>query len=164
MKLLGLIISMIIGINCFAQNYTRDFGLTGGTRSGICYRVFTDDEEAYEGVVSFKDNGLQFSGFKEYYRPAFFDLSDNLFFGYGFGGHAGFVYIDRYQFLFNSYYIDHKTVAPILGIDGFFGLEYRIRELPFIIGINYKPYMQFSTIQFFNLNLFDSGLTFKYRF
>ncbi|MBN1183063.1 MAG: hypothetical protein JXB49_12290 [Bacteroidales bacterium] len=164
MRLLGFIISMIAGINCFAQNYTRDFGLTGGTRSGLCYRIFIEDEEAYEGMLSFEDNGLQISGFKEFFRPAFFEFSDNLWFGYGYGGHAGFVYIDNYHFLFNNYHIDRKTAAPVIGVDALLGLEYRIRELPFIIGINYKPYMQFSTIQFFSLNLLDTGLTFKYRF
>lgn len=164
MRVFGVTLVLIIAIPCYSQNYTRDIGFRGGVGSGLCYREFRDDESALEAILSFKDNGMRITGLKENFRPAYMEFSDNLFFGYGYGGHIGYIYTDHYNFLFNEYHIDKNKLVPIAGLDALLGIEYRIREFPFIMGLTYKPYMQFSTVQFFNLVLFDLGLTFKYRF
>lgn len=164
MRYFCYIVFIFFSLSAHSQNYTQDFGVRGGSFSGLSYRMFSDDENAVEAILSFRNEGLKFTALREVYRPAYIEFSDNLYFGYGFGGHMGYIYIDKYSFFLNEYHLERKKVAPILGLDALLEIEYRIREFPFIIGLSYKPYMQFSTIQFFNLNLFDSGLSFKYRF
>ena len=50
-----------------------------------------------------------------------------------------------------------------VGFDGVIGAEYRFYTVPLTIAIDFKPYMEFFGKHFFNINLYDFGLTLKYR-
>ena len=148
----------------YSQNYTQAIGFRGGYTSGVTYRQYIDDNEALEGIISWKTKGLIISVIKQFSEPYSFDFSDHLFVCYGYGGHFGYKYSDHYNSFFGRFNYQSKKISPIVGMDGYLGLEYRIYELPFIFGIDYKPFFEFSTRQYFRLQLGDVAFAVKYRF
>ena len=97
------------------------------------------------------------------YTPCLFDL----FFYYGVGAHTGFIREKK------LYYTDcdgndwcedyYRKLYPVLGLDGLIGAEYRFYSVPITIAIDFKPYLEFFGEEFFKINLYDFGLTLKYR-
>jgi hypothetical protein len=146
-----------------AQEYKSAISLRSGVSSGISIQFMRDDVNTIEGGLSFRNNGLQLTVLREYYRPVFLRRSSHIFAYYGFGGHLGFEWRNS-----NHYWDEypHKVFSsgPAAGIDGIAGAEYRFSKVPIALGINYKPFAEFSITRFFNLNLWDFGFTCKYSF
>ena len=165
MKGFLFIIISFISISSFGQNYMQAIGVRGGTTSGITYRQKMDENKAYEGILTIRDRGMIVTALRTKCTPRSKDYSDNLFFCVGYGIHGGFEYTNRYRFMvFGELIYPTKKMTPLLGVDGYLGMEYRIKELPFIFGLDYKPYIEFSTRQFFNMNIGDVAFAVKYRF
>lgn len=159
LTLLGLITSLQ------AQNYTRAAGIRGGFTSGFTYRQYLDERLSYEGLLSFRNGGLQLTVLRQIHEAEPNAWIDNVFFIYGFGAHAGFLYSDRYRSIwYQDYYYNRRVFSPAIGVDGYLGAEYRFVTVPLSFGIDYKPFFEFSTIQFFRLRLWDLAFSFKYRF
>src|SRR5664279_363189 len=97
MKRLLLTFFMIIGIFgsvIYGQNGTRQAGLRTGFRSGIFYQVTGNAgtaEIGYNVMMSFYNSGLQLTGLRIVYESALENISPDLFFAWGYGGHIGFV-------------------------------------------------------------------------
>lgn len=148
-----------------AQNYTRAFGARGGFSPGLLYRSYKYDHLAYETLLSVYSNGMKITFLVEQFRPAEFKFADeNMWLVYGFGAHAGWHITDHYEIFFTRYHYENQMIAPLLGIDGLIGLEYHLQEFPLVFGLDYKPFFQFSTRQFFNLNLTDVAFSIKFKF
>lgn len=147
-----------------AQNYTRDAGVRAGFLINATYRQYNNDESFLEMMAGFNHNTLSYTVLKEFSKPALTEFSPNLQFIYGFGLHAGITRKIKYQVLTRTYYYDEYRISPVFGVDGYIGLEYWFPEIPFIVGIDFKPFFEFSTIQYFNINLFDTALTLKFKF
>jgi hypothetical protein len=148
----------------YSQNYTRCAGLRGGNAPGLTYRQYIDDESAFEAIISYARGGLRLTALKQYNRPAFYKISDNLNFIYGYGAHVGLYYTNKYKIFYKSYRLDNWRYSPVFGLDGYLGLEYEFREFPFVIGIDIKPFFEFSTSRFFYIFLDDTALSLKFRF
>jgi len=145
------------------QNYTRDAGIRLGDHFSATYRQYQGDK-ALEGVLFAGRQGVTIGVLKEFFQPAFSRMSDNLYFEYGFGAHIGYRYTDHFRILNRTYQLEKFTFSPLLGIDGLAGLEYRFPEFPFLIGVDVKPYFEYSTIQIFGLYLQSIGISLKYKF
>lgn len=164
MRFSVIIILIFIAGELNAQNYTRDYGIRFGDQVTAGYRQFYDDEQAVEAMFSFGRRGMKITILKEHTMPAFGSFSENVYFIYGYGAHAGFRYADRYRVLNRTYRIDDYRFMPLLGLDGMVGIEYRFQKFPIIAGFDLKPYFEYSTIQIFNLFLNSFGFSLKYRF
>jgi hypothetical protein len=149
---------------CFPQPYKNTVGLRGGVTSGITLRHHLDEGQSFEGIFSFPDNGIKFTGLKETSRPCFTDYFNNIHFIKGYGGHIGVINTDRYTMFGTSYHYNERLIGPVIGIDGYFGMEYQFISFPLSIGLDYKPFLEFSTIQFFDINPWDLAFTIKYSF
>ncbi len=161
--LLALFFGMMSGLE--AQNFTREAGIRGGLTSGLTYRQYLGDRLSYEGILSFRQGGLQLTVLRQIHEPEPNDYVENLFIVYGFGAHAGFYFSDRYRSMWNhDYFYPEPVFSPVVGIDGYAGAEYRFVSVPVSFGIDYKPFFEFSSIQFFRLRLWDFALTARYRF
>jgi len=147
-----------------AQEYSRSIGLRGGISSGITYRRFLDQEIGIETIMSFRRGGVQVSLLREKYVPAFLEFSDNLILGFGFGGHVGFMYTDHQKFMFEDYYYEEKIFLPLIGVDGYIGIEYIFREFPMAISLDCKPFFELNIKGLVQLNPFDIGFAIKYWF
>jgi hypothetical protein len=132
-----------------AQHYTRDVGARAGAYPAICYRQYTDDNGYSEVMASLTRNAIRVTYLKEYARPALQRFSPDLAFVYGFGAHSGFNRINQYNILNRTYFYDRYRYSPLLGI---------------IVGIDVKPFFEYSVNQFFTINLFDTSLILKIKF
>jgi hypothetical protein len=95
----------------------------------------------------------------------FVEFGAGLNFLYGFGGHIGFFYSDNYRpFGLSRIYYPGRRFSPVLGVDAYTGLEYRMESIPIVFGIDYKPFFEFSLYQYFKLQLWDFAFSARYRF
>lgn len=164
MRISAIIPILLLSMQMNAQNYTRDAGARAGAYPALCYRQYTDDFSYSEVMASLNRTAIRVTYLKEYARPAMQGFSTNLVFIYGFGAHSGLSRIDQYRLLGRTYFYDRYRYSPLLGVDGYLGLEYRFPHMPVIAGIDVKPFFEFSVNQFFGLHLFDTSLLLKIKF
>jgi hypothetical protein len=164
MRLSVIMLLLLLSMQLEAQHYTRDAGVRGGAFPAVCYRQYADDYHYSEVMLSLSRNAVRVSFLKEFAQPALQELSENLVFVYGFGAHSGFSRMDHYRMLNRTYFFNDYRFSPVFGIDGYLGLEYRFTEFPFFIGLDVKPFFEFSTTQFFSLFLNDMAFILKFKF
>ena len=164
MRLSAITLLLLLSLQMKAQHYTRDAGVRGGIFPAVCYRQYTDESHYSEVMLSLSRNAIRATFLKEIARPALQEFSENLVFVYGFGAHSGFSRADHYQILNRTYFFNDYRFSPLFGIDGYLGLEYHFPEFPFYIGLDVKPFFEFSTTQFFSLFLNDMAFTLKIKF
>lgn len=149
------------------QMSTRQAGLRIGYRSGIFYQVSSETgnaETGYNALLSFKNNGIQLTGLKIVYENSLREISPNLFLGWGYGGHVGFIYSDHLRAMGEDYYFPDDRFCPLLGIDGWLAAEYRIRDIPVIVSLNLKPCLEITIPAFVRLIPADFGVSVSYVF
>jgi hypothetical protein len=164
LKNILLSLSLFFSTNVLAQNYTRDAGIRLGDYFSATYRQYRNSDQAVEGMLFLGRHGMTFTVLKEFFQPAFNQVSEYLFFQYGYGAHIGYRYADRYKVLNRTYLLENYTFTPLIGVAGLAGLEYRFPEFPFVISVDIKPYFEFSTTQIFGIYLQSIGISLKYRF
>ncbi|MBN2274063.1 MAG: hypothetical protein JXR41_15825 [Bacteroidales bacterium] len=164
MRLSVILLLILSAMQLTAQHYTRDAGVRGGTFPAVCYRQYNDYNHYSEIMLSLKRNAIRVTFLKEIMQPALQEFSPNLFFIYGYGAHSGLSRMDHYRMLNRTYYYNDYRFSPVFGIDGYLGLEYRFSEFPFFIGLDFKPFFEFSTSQFFSLYLNDMAFILKFKF
>ena len=162
LTLLALCLSSVAG---FAQRkksapaasagYQTGIGLRGGGySSGLTIKHFLSGKNnvAVEGLVTteYGAHGARFTLLMEKHVP----VSDfkGLQFYYGAGGHLG-AYRGRYYFQdvryrrgkksdFYVLYVDDDRTYVAGGADLILGLEYKMDDLPFVLGVDYKPFFE----------------------
>lgn len=172
MKQVYLIISiLILSFNGFAEEPVKAVGIRGGLSSGFEYRVFSGDLTSYKVLISTRKQGLQLTGMKEFHVPDAFDIDQEEFtFVYGFGAHAGFeswhreYYRDNLDYTFPPTLYRERRSGPIAGLDGLAAIEYSVREIPLVFGVEVKPYFNLFGENFFQIQPFDFAFTVKYTF
>jgi hypothetical protein len=158
---------LLIPVNLSGQISTRQAGFRLGYRSGIFYQVSSETgnaETGYNAMLSFKESGIQLTGLKIIYENSLNGISPNLFFGWGYGGHVGFIYSDHVRSMGEEYYFHDERFCPQLGIDGWLAAEYRIRDIPVIVSLNLKPYLEITIPAFVRLMPGDFGISVSYVF
>lgn len=129
----------IMGMTSFsqAQDYHTAIGLRGGLSNGLTIKHFTSSTVAIEGIIATRWNGINVTGLYEKHMRAISTAPLNFY--YGLGAHIGtwngrYTYKDKYYRWGERY--ERYTVV---GIDAILGLEYTFKEIPFNIGIDWKP-------------------------
>ena len=168
-KIFPLILLSVLlsSVNLSGQISTRQAGLRMGYRSGIFYQVSSETgnaETGYNAMMSFNNIGLQLTGLKIIYENSLNGISPNLFFGWGYGGHVGFIYSDHVRAMGEDYYFHDERFCPLFGIDGWLAAEYRIRDIPVIVSLNLKPYVEITIPAFVRLMPADFGFSISYVF
>jgi hypothetical protein len=168
-KRINLINTLLIltTLGLAAQIETRQAGFRMGYRSGIFYQVSHEAgnaEIAYNGLLSFSNNGVQVTGLKVVYETSIGDISPNLVFAWGYGGHAGFIHSDHVRFLGEDYYFKDERFCPLLGIDGWVAAEYRISDIPINISLNIKPFVELTFPSFLKVTPWDFAVSISYVF
>lgn len=166
-KKIILIISLIyfITTKMSAQDHRHSIGYRWGPSYGMTYKHHVDEYNAYEGLVSFRKDGVQLTFLKEFYRPVFLKNSDRFWGYYGYGMHAGYYQWHRSSYIAeNQYYYIDDIVTPALGFDGLFGIEYRAEKLPLTMGLECKPYLGIFGPRFITKNLYDIAFITRFNF
>ena len=163
MKYFIVLLFAMITISTTAQDHYQAIGVRGGISSGITYKRFLDNENAFEGILSFK-KGIRAILLKEFHQPRFSEFSENLYLYHGFGGHFGFLKDE-----FNSEKIEifnselHKSPStPIIGLDALIAMEYRFETVPFVFALEYKPYFDLFGENILDLHMADFAFALRY--
>ena len=165
-RLTGILFAvMFLNIPQFVkgQDHQTAISLRSGVSSGISLQFFGNENKALEGLLSFRNHGLQLTILKEYYRPILLRQSKHIYAYFGWGGHLGFEW-PRYQGYHSEFPRRVYTSGPLAGVDAIAGAEYRFNKVPITLGLNFKPFAEFSVSRFFSMNLWDVGFSIKYSF
>ncbi len=143
MKKLFLLILMI-GTFSFvaeAQNYRTGLGARLGPFNGITVKHFVSPSNAIEGIASFRWRGFTVTGLYEWQRPI--NGAAGLDYFLGIGGHISSVDPDSYwkYYKYDDGPYDHYFT--VIGVDFIAGLEYTFAEVPFNVGLDWKPAINF---------------------
>ncbi|UOG75763.1 hypothetical protein MTX78_04005 [Hymenobacter tibetensis] len=140
-----------------SNGYSTGIGLRGGGySSGLTIKHFLSGKNgvAIEGLLTteYKARGARLTLLGEKHKG----ISDvkGLQFYYGAGFHAG-AYRGRYYFTDARFYRYHKKNVYVyrdyvyddatyvaFGADLILGLEYKLEDLPFVVGVDYKPFFE----------------------
>jgi len=141
-----------------SSGYSTGIGLRGGGySSGLTIKHFLSGKNgvAIEGLITteYKARGLRGTILGEKHLQVADVKGLNFYYGAGF--HAG-AYEGRYYFADERYYYkgrkgdiyvirdyryDDNTYLAV-GADLIAGLEYKLPDLPFVVGIDYKPFFE----------------------
>ena len=115
-----------------AQSYDTGIGLRGGPFAGITGKHFITENAAVEGILTTRWKSIEITALYEIHEIAF--DTPGLYWFYGAGAHIGFggdgIHHPRINAIGNYSYF---------GIDGIIGMEYVLEEIPFTIGLDWKP-------------------------
>ncbi|MFC2115289.1 hypothetical protein ACFLTU_02350 [Bacteroidota bacterium] len=164
MKHIIISVLLIFSLHASGQDFMRSVGIRGGLTSGFSYRGYLNPELAYEGLLSFRSNGLQFTVLRQHFEPALWQISDGFFMTYGYGGHIGFTNTHTYNQLFKTVHYSGNKFSPLIGLDGYLGIEYHFPGIPVLMGLDYKPFFEMSLREYFQMSAWDVAFTLKYKF
>ena len=136
-----IIVSLLLAVEAFSQNYQQSAGLRLGAAGGITYRRQFDANIAGEVMLLSQNHGTVFVFLVEKQKPAVLFDDLNMTFIYGLGAHIGaaannYNSCDPYDY---NYYRYNKMQ---LGIDGFASFEYMVPRYPIAISLECKPYFE----------------------
>jgi hypothetical protein len=164
MKKLSLIGALLfIGwFTAQSQDYKAGIGLRAGLPSGLSGKFITGNQAAIEVILATRYSGGSglITVLYEKHKPM--TGVDRLYWFYGAGGHLGW-YGRNYNCRYNFKHCDKFERASFmtLGIDGILGIEYAIKEIPFTIGLDVKPFIDLIDPGF---AFFDGAFTIRYVF
>lgn len=119
-----------------SHTYKTAVGVRGVGTSGLTIKHFTRSTLAIEGIIGFYPNAFSATVLVERYAPAF-DVA-GLRWYYGFGGHVA-----SQSDVVQSEGIYRRESSNFgLGVDGIFGIEYKIREVPIAVSLDFKPFFE----------------------
>lgn len=143
----------ILTIN--AQDYNTAIGVRGGFYNGLSIKQFISRNNALEGIIAAHHRGLLLAGMYQIHANAFDAPGLNWY--YGGGAHLGF-YNRQYT---PGWYDNQSGSFSTFGIMGVLGLEYKIEEIPVVIGLDITPAFNIIGHTGFWIN---SGITLRYTF
>lgn len=138
--------------------YNTGIGLRGGFLYGVTVKHFIKSNSVLDFIAGTRWQGFSFTALYEFQKET--GLTSGLDWYFGFGAHVGF-YENRYYFADKSVFTGDRTTA--VGVDGIIGLEYKIGSAPITLGIDFKPFFDFTSGRAFADNI-DAGLTARYVF
>lgn len=124
-----------------SSNYTTAVGFRGGETSGLTIKHFMGDQNALEGILGLWYHGFSATLLYERHSQAFNASGLNWY--YGIGGHGTFYSTHRYYNYHGRHRHDRYHSGSVgVGIDGVFGLEYKIPKAPIAFSLDVKPYIE----------------------
>jgi hypothetical protein len=168
-KLYIIIVTVVILIpaELTGQGLYRQAGVRTGVRGGIFIQVPSlagNGEVDYNAMLGFGNHGIQLTALRIIYETAITEISPDLYFAWGYGGHAGFIVTDHLNFMGERYNFESDRFCPVVGADGWAAAEYRFRDIPLIISANIKPYVELSIPAFVRIMPADIGISISYVF
>lgn len=139
---------LLISSTISAQNYKTGIGARVGFFNGVTIKNFISPNNAIEGLVNFRWDGVILTGLYEWQNPI--PSAPGFDYILGAGTHLGF---------FNDYKWDNASTS-LFGIDLMLGLEYTFPTAPFTLALDYKPAFNFIG----DNHIWADGLGLSFRF
>lgn len=155
-------------MSMFGQYFEQRVGIRMGYTSGITGKIIKDRKVALEGMLGFRQGGMQVYGLIEAQKPLLVDGIHDLQLYFGGGAHIGFVNgVERYK-SYNSpsgdHYYEEMVTGPVIGFDAIFGVEYTFIKVPLTISVDFKPFVELQSFKRLNANFYDFSFGIKYTF
>ncbi len=152
-----------------AQETRKQAGFRFGNTTGFTARIITEDNFAFEGILGFRNGGMQLYGLFESRKLLDLNRVDNMYLYFGGGAHIGFVrwneydqYYDPYHNYYDDNYYWHYGAA--FGIDGIIGMEYVFKSAPISLAVDFKPFFELYGPFLLRVNFWDFGFHVRYNF
>lgn len=131
------------GLAIDTPTYKTGLGLRAGETSGFTIKHFFTPHDALEGIVGIWHHGFSLTALYERHQGAFGVSGLNWYFGGG--AHMSLaapsrLYAYRKGNKRYTYYVNGSFGT---GIDGIFGMEYKIPKTPLAVSLDIKPYVEF---------------------
>lgn len=120
-------------------SYKTAVGVRGLGTSGLTIKHFTRNNQALEGIIGFYPNAFSATLLVEQYAPAFSEPGLNWY--YGIGGHVA----TQSDVVSNEGLYRRESSEVGFGIDGIFGIEYKIQQVPIAMSLDFKPFFEVAT-------------------
>ena len=152
-----------------AQENKKQAGFRFGNTTGFTGRIITENNFAFEGILGFRNGGMQIYGLFEQRKPLYLNRMDNMFLYFGGGAHIGFVRwneYDQYYDPYHGYYDENYNwhFGPAFGIDGIIGMEYAFTGAPISLAVDFKPFFEVYGPFLMRVNFWDFGFHIRYNF
>ena len=155
-----------------AQENQKQAGFRFGNTTGFSGRIITENNFAFEGILGFRNGGVQLYGLFEARKPLYLNRLDNTFLYFGGGAHIGFVRWDPYDHTYdpyngNPYYHDNHNdwhTGAAFGLDGIIGMEYSFTSAPISLAVDFKPFFEMYGPFYLRANFWDFGFHVRYNF
>lgn len=120
---------MTAAISFSQTNYDRGIGLKFPGGLAVTYKDMLRNNKAWEAQAMFWDKGARFVALYEFH---FYNLDNagRIAWYVGPGAHIGF-YKSKFQESYNS--------SADIGIDGVIGLDYKIKNVPINLSLDWQP-------------------------
>jgi hypothetical protein len=118
------------------SDYKTGVGVKFLDGAGITLKHFVNEKAALEGIGFFWDRGARITALYELH----FDISGapGLKWYIGPGVHVGFY---RYKYKYDRY--DRYDGGSFAGVDGVLGLDYKIKNAPLNLSVDWQPSFEF---------------------
>lgn len=151
--LYGFLAFVLLGLSynsSFAQ-YKNAIGGRFGFANGITFKTFVQKDRALDFILNFQSKSeysyFRFTGLYEIHNPI--NNADGLRWYYGFGGSLG-----------SSRYKPTNDSELLLGVDGVLGLDYKFKDAPINLALDWKPTFYFTP----ETDFYGEGLGLSFRF
>ena len=148
---------MLFSTVAFAQPEGSSYQTAVGVKfypGAITIKHFTQSNRAIEGLMTFWNYGIHFTGLYEFHDDI--NGAPGLKWYVGPGAHIGF-WNDHWK---HDYPERHSGMY--LGIDGVLGLDYKFTGVPINISLDWQPYFNFIGYAYFEAA--SGGLAIRYTF
>ena len=163
-----IILTLLLTVSAFSQVFEKQIGLRLGVTPGITGKIIKDDKTAIEGILGFRNGGIQLYGLVESYHALIKTNTQHWMMYFGGGGHLGYVNgYDKVRRWSNSagyYYEEQRIAGAVFGIDGVIGTDYTFHKVPITLSIEFKPFVELQDFRKFKVNFWDFGFGIKYSF
>lgn len=167
-KSIVIMVAIFFSINMFGQMYEQRVGIRMGYTSGISGKIIKNQKVALEGILGFRQGGMQVYGLVESQKQLIFDGIHDLQMYFGGGAHIGYVNgVARYKSYTSPngiHYYEEMVTGPVFGLDGVFGAEYTFVKVPLTIALDFKPFLELQSFRLMKSNFYDFAFSIKYTF
>jgi hypothetical protein len=169
MKRFILILSILtVTVATKAQYFEKQLGLRLGVTPGISGKIIKNDRAALEGILGFREGGVQLYGLVESYHKLIKTDKHRWMMYFGGGGHLGYINgynrVRRWSNTSGYYYEEQRIAGMVIGLDGVIGTEYTFPKVPITMSVEFKPFVELQDFRRFWVNFWDFGFGIKYSF
>jgi hypothetical protein len=167
-KIVFILFILLFVASSNAQMYEKQVGLRLGVTSGISGKIIKNDRTAIEGILGFRDGGIQIIGLAESYHPLIKTNTTHWMIYFGGGAHLGYINgynrVRRWSNTSGYYYEEQRVAGMVLGVDAVIGTDYTFNRIPITLSLEFKPYLELQDFRTFDVNFWDVGFGIKYSF
>lgn len=167
-KIASIFIFILIGTTAYSQVFEKQVGLRLGVTPGISGKIIKNNRTAIEGILGFRNGGIQLYGLVESYHPLILTNTQHWMMYFGGGAHIGYVNgynkVRRWSNSYGYYYEEERISGPVFGLDGIIGTEYTFNKVPITLSLEFKPFLELQDFRNFDVNFWDFGFGIKYSF